>query len=107
MAKATVHRTTCCRCRDLIEEIESGPVVDGDGDAKGSQPLLYVEGRGVRPIKFDDLCKKCKKRVDHLLGQLRLEKEKPSKDDKKGAEGENPTSTKGRKGGEEASATAN
>jgi hypothetical protein len=79
MAVQTVTRTTCDRCPRVIEEVGAKTLEN----AGAKKALIYLEGEGVEPIKFDDLCDKCVVRVSHLVKQLRLEKEDKDADDKK------------------------
>ena len=83
MAVETVTRTTCDRCKNLIEETPDS----GSSDERGGKPLLYIEANGEEVVKFIDLCQKCDDRCKHLLKQLKLEK--PADDDKKPEEKDN------------------
>jgi hypothetical protein len=83
MAVETVTRTTCDRCKNLIEETPDS----SSGEDRGGKPILYIEFNGEEVVKYLDLCQKCDDRCTHLLKQLRLEK--PDSDDKKPEEKEN------------------
>lgn len=73
--KNNIFRCTCDRCGTVIEE-------HPDATEKGvSSVLLNVEGtliptlnsklgRGLAPLKFEDLCEKCEARVLSLLEQV-------------------------------------
>jgi hypothetical protein len=71
MAVETLTRCTCDRCKSIIEET---PNTDSATERAGD-PLLYLEARGLgrkEPLRFDDLCARCKARVEALLAQLDL-----------------------------------
>ena len=82
MAVETVTRTTCDRCKNLIEETPDS----GAGEDRGGKPILYIEFNGEEVVQYHDLCQKCDDRCKHLLKQLRLEK---PDDDKKPEEKQN------------------
>lgn len=71
MAREKIERTSCDRCKNVIEEVEDKGTVEGPESPK---PVLYVECQGEAPINFADLCKKCTDRVKNLCTQMRLEK---------------------------------
>ena len=88
MAVEKLVRTTCDRCKNVIEELHNASA----GDDRGGKPVLYLEHKSAPALKFEDLCQKCSERVENLIGQIKLEKEekKPAKKAKKPADKKEP-----------------
>lgn len=97
MARETVVKASCDRCKKLIAEEAPGTAAADLYPDEKSAPTFYLEVRRIQSdpaiatkgesLRFDDLCTRCKGRVMDLVGQLRL-------DQKEGADAPDKQDTK-------------
>lgn len=102
MSREKLDRVSCDRCKNVIEET---PVTAAGETGAEIAPLLYIERKGKKVIKFDDLCQKCDDRCVHLLKQLRLEKD-DGKGDKTSATKDTTSGKKPNRGEDKAAGDA-